>query len=181
MNDPTGRCTIKFIIICTNKSEYKSAFTKKNMKVHQIFTEDIYFPDNAGGDLHIGRYHLSHACFNLPVQVIFSKMNSSCPATKSIYQFPNLWANHFQQSAHSTCCSDSGQLVRCHGNFEFKKSHFAILKWSKFRSLTICYGSALQGIHHFTAYGVVFCKPWYWNLTIWPSAHLPILYFFWQS
>ena len=143
MNDPTGRCTIKFIIICTNKSEYKSAFTKKNMKVHQIFTEDIYFPDNAGGDLHIGRYHLSHACFNLPVQVIFSKMNSSCPATKSIYQFPNLWSNHFQQSAHSTCCSDSGQLVRCHGNFEFKKSHFAILKWSKFRSLTICYGSAL--------------------------------------
>ena len=119
----------------------------KNMILSSKFY--IYYPDNVGGDLHIGRNHLSHACFNLPVQVNFSHINLSIyqfiivpckqinsmyqftlqanlfihlsiyPAIKFIYQLINLLGakkKHFQQSAHSTCCSDPGQLVRRHGN-----------------------------------------------------------------
>ena len=106
----------------------------KNMILSSKFY--IYYPDNAGGDLHIGRNHLSHACFNLPVQVNCSNDNLSLPiyqfvslsiypASKSIYQLTLFqftdWEpkKHFQQSAHSTCCSDPGQLVRRHGNLHF--------------------------------------------------------------
>ena len=60
----------------------------KNMILSSKFY--IYYPDNVGGDLHIGRNHLSHACFNLPVQVNFSNINLSIfPAASKVF-FINL-------------------------------------------------------------------------------------------
>ena len=103
----------------------------KNMILSSKFY--IYYPDNVGGDLHIGRNHLSHACFNLPVQVNFSHINLSLLCEKiclQINQFTlrenlfihlsisRLWKKNTFSNPHTRpvaqiLASSSGAMVTC--------------------------------------------------------------------